>query len=121
MRAEPSADAILVRIHVGRRRSWPLRLPPAPPSCDLTVSVSHPALATVDAADLVASGYRLVGVVPAPLDGARYVDVLVPRTVLASEPEWWRSLLEVADRAFDLQHGPVRNVLAGVLASHATG
>jgi hypothetical protein len=115
--------SVLVRV-AAPDRSWARRLPPVPAGHTLTVTVGHPDLLPVPADDLLGSGYRIVGVAAEHRPVGWTIDVLVPAEVRAADPDWWRELLGVAERVFDLRLGPVQRVLAAELDLHlraATG
>jgi hypothetical protein len=130
-RGSPATDE--VEVHAGPRelpegtllvrvpaadRSWARHLPPVPGGRTLTVTVGHADLAPVPADDLVASGYRIVGVASDHRPLGRLVDVCVPPDLRAGHPGWWVSLVERADRVFDPRLGPVARVLAAELDLH---
>lgn len=111
--ATPDATSgpVLVRVFA-HGPSWPRTLPTVPAGATVAATVSDAAIAAVPTEDLVGSGYRIVGVVPGlPAGSGAVVDLLVPTTLAATHPVWWRQLLGVAERAFDLSLGPVRYVL----------
>ena len=108
--------AVLARVPATDRR-WVSTLPPAPLGRTLTVSVGRPGLLPVAADELVAAGYRVVGVAGGPEGG--HVDVLVPMELRRTDPDWWADLVQRAARVFDLRMGPVRFVLAAELELHA--
>lgn len=102
-----------------RGSGWVRRLPVVPRGDTVTVTVSTEPLRHVPADDLVSHGYRLVGVHgTGRRDTTAVADVLVPRELQLAHPTWWRQLLDVADRAFDCELGPVRVVLGAELALH---
>lgn len=112
--------SLLVRV-AAAGPAWIASVPALPRGAATVVSatVSDAALAEIPADELVARGYRLAGVVPAPLDLAGdAVDLLVPAALRETHPDWWAALLACADRAFDLDLGPVRVLLAPSLAAH---
>ena len=111
---------VLVRVRASDR-GWAARLPQVPDGRTLTVTVGHPGLLPVPADDLVRNGYRLVGVAAEHHPIGRSVDVLVPPDLQREHPEWWRGLLDRAERVFDLRLGPVQRVLAVELGLHRTG
>lgn len=108
---------LLVRVSV-TDRGWARTLPPVPDGRTLTVTVGQADLAPVPADDLVASGYRIVGVAAEDRPLGRLVDVCVPPDLRAAHPRWWASLAGRADRIFDPRMGPVARVLAAELAMH---
>lgn len=108
---------LLVRVAVSDR-GWARTLPVVPGGRTLTVTVGQADLAPVPADDLVASGYRIVGVASDHRPLGRLVDVCVPPDLREDHPTWWRSLAERAERIFDPRLGPVARVLAAELALH---
>lgn len=108
---------VLVRVRV-RDRNWAASLPAVPAGEPLTVSVGDPTLLPTPADDLVAGGYRIVGVASERASIGRSVDVLVPAALRHSYPGWWQRFAPLAERVFDLRLGPVRRILAGQLALH---
>lgn len=118
-RLAPPPGAMLVRVRADGP-TWIDRVPSVPAGNVVTVSVSDPALREVASEDLLRCGYRIVGVHPwrAATDGHATVDLLVTAQLVESSPAWWRALLSVADRAFDLRLGPVQRVLGQEIALH---
>lgn len=118
-RLAPPPGAVLVRTRADGP-DWLDRLPAVPAGQHVTVSVSHLELRAVSAGLLLERGYRIVGVHPwrAATDGHGSVDLLVHADLIASAPDWWRGLVAIADRAFDLRHGPVQRVLGDEIALH---
>lgn len=118
-RLAPPPGAVLVRVRA-RDAGWVRRLPPVPGRDRVTVSVSSPALRDVAPADLLATGYRIVGVHPwrVATDDHGSVDLLVTAAQIDRHPVWWQDLVAVAERAFDLRHGPVQRVLGDEIALH---
>lgn len=108
---------LLVRV-AAADRGWPRTLPPVPGGRTLTVTVGLADLAPVPADDLVASGYRIVGVAADHRPLGRLVDVCVPPDLREDFPRWWEDLVSRADRIFDPRLGPVARVLAAELALH---
>lgn len=108
---------LLVRV-AATDRGWARRLPPVPGRWTLTVTVGRSDLAPVPADDLVAGGYRIVGVAAAHRPLGPLVDVCVPPQLRAAHPAWWRELVHLADRVFDPRLGPVARVLAAELDLH---
>jgi hypothetical protein len=110
--------AVLVRVFA-HGLSWVRSLPAVPVGTTVTVTVSSERLRRVPADDLVSQGYRIVGVHPdRPRGRGDVVDLFVTAELQAARPDWFRELLEVADRAFDCELGPVRHLLGGQLALH---
>lgn len=112
---EQPPGAALVRI-AAIGGEWLDRVPIVPRGRTLTVTVGRSEHRDVSAPTLAERGYRIVGGVG---DGAPHVDVLVEIALAQAEPAWFRSLLAVADRAFDLRLGPVQALLGPTLAVHA--
>ncbi|WP_052667233.1 hypothetical protein [Nitriliruptor alkaliphilus] len=108
---------LLVRVPA-TDRGWARTLPRVPAGRTLTVTVGLAELAPVPADDLVASGYRIVGVAADHRPLGRLVDVCVPPDLREAHPAWWASLAARADRIFDPRLGPVARVLAAELALH---
>jgi hypothetical protein len=113
----PTDGSVLVRI-AAPDRAWARRLPPVPADRTLTVTVGHAALLPVPVDDLVGGGYRIVGVAAEHRPVGRTVDVLVPADLRRDHPAWWTELVGMAERVFDLRHGPVQRVLAAELDLH---
>ena len=116
-RLAPPPGALLVRVAT-TGPSWIDRLPPVPGQHEITVSLSDPTQREIPSARLAASGYRIVGCHPNHTDT---VDLLVPAAVIADHREWWREVLAVADRAFDLRLGPVQRILGAEISLHLRG
>lgn len=108
---------LLVRV-AATDRGWARTLPRVPDGRTLTVTVGQADLAPVPADDLVASGYRIVGVAAAHRPLGRLVDVCVPPDLREEHPSWWSALAARAERIFDPRMGPVARVLAAELAMH---
>jgi hypothetical protein len=116
-RLAPPPGALLVRVAT-TGPSWVGRLPPVPGGLEITVSVSAPDQREIPSDRLAASGYRIVGCHP---NRTGTVDLLVPASVIAAHPDWWRQVLAVADRAFDLRLGPVQRILGAEISLHLRG
>lgn len=98
--------------------AWVERLPPAPGSEPLTVSFDDIELAARDRTAVDELGYTVVGT--GGIGHARDVaHVLVPLPAVERHPRWWRALLDLAARVYDLRFGPVKLALADVLRVHA--
>lgn len=70
--------------------------------------------------DLTRLGYIVVGTHPRRGPGPHpAVDLLVPPRAQLACPVWFQDLTTLSSRAFSLDHGPVRLVLADELALHA--
>lgn len=113
----PSDGSVLVRVRANGP-DWISRLPVVPADRVLTVTVGHPCLLPVAADDLIAGGYRIVGATDEERSFGSCVDVFVPASLREDHPHWWRRLVDVADRVFDLRMGPVRAVLGEELELH---
>lgn len=113
----PPPGAVLVRTRA-TGPGWVTGLPVVPTGHLVTASVGDPRLREVPAADLLATGYRVVGVHAATEADRWSVDLLVRADLVAAHPRWWQHLVAVADRAFDLRHGPVQRVLGREIALH---
>lgn len=120
-RLAPPPGAVLVRVRADTP-AWIDRLPVVPGNGIVTVSVSDPSLREVSSGALSRGGYRIVGVHPwrPATDGHGSVDLLVTSLLIESHPGWWRDLLMIADRAFDLRLGPVQRVLGQEIVLHLT-
>lgn len=118
-RLAPPPGAVLVRVRA-ESPDWIHRVPALPDDEVVTVSVSDVGLRDVAPQDLLDRGYRIVGVHPwrAATEGHGAVDLMVTARLVEAHPEWWKRLLGVADRAFDLRLGPVQRVLGQEIALH---
>ena len=113
----PTDGAVIVRLRapdVG----WISELPVVPGSRTLTVTVGRADLLPVPTEELLARGYRLVGVAAEHRPIGPTVDVMVPAGLREDEPEWWAQFESLAERVFDLRMGPVRFVLAAEIDVH---
>lgn len=117
----PPPGAVLVRVRA-ETTAWIDHLPPVPADGVVTVSVSDPSLREVPSAALERAGYRVVGIHPwrPATDDHGSVDLLVTSLLIERHPAWWRGLLRIADRAFDLRLGPVQRVLGQEIVLHLT-
>lgn len=115
----PPPGAVLVRVPA-HGQGWAARLPAVPRGRVLTVTVGHDSLLPVPVDDLIAGGYRIVGVADTRRPVGDYVDVLVPGDLREGEPGWWQRLVAAADRVFDLRMGPVRALLGPEIDLHLT-
>jgi hypothetical protein len=97
--------------------SWVERLPPAPGSGPVSVSFDDVELAARDRTAVTDLGYVVVGTA-----GVRHTDdvahLLVSQAVVERHARWWRALLDLAARVYDLRFGPVQFALADVLRLH---
>jgi hypothetical protein len=112
----PPEGAVLVRVPA-EGPEWAARLPVVPTATVLTVTVNDASLVPVPVDDLIAGGYRIVGVAGRDRP-VRCVDVLVPAALREAEPIWWEALRGMAARVFDLRMGPVLAVLGEELDRH---
>jgi hypothetical protein len=98
-------------------RSWIERLPPAPATHPVTVSFDDVELAARDRTAVTDLGYGVVGIA-----GVGHVTdvahLLVPLRAVERHPRWWRTMLDLASRVYDLRFGPVQMALGDVLALH---
>lgn len=115
----PPDGSVLVRVSADGPQ-WASRLPMVPTTAVLTVTVNDAALVPVPVDDLIAGGYRIVGVADPDRPLGACVDVLVPGDLRDAEPEWWGRLRAISSRIFDLRMGPVLAVLGDELEQHLT-
>lgn len=120
-RHRPRADGgpgggLLVRRPV--TPGWLGKLPQAPPSVEVTVSLTDATAAIRHAAELAALGYVPVGAAGCPADDEGSADFLVPRAVAAARKGWLRELLGPEGRLYEPAMGPVRALLGGILEAH---
>lgn len=106
--------AAIVRLH-GAGPDWLERVPAVPAPHLLTVTTTTPGQRDVTSALLAGRGYRIAGMLRSE---APHVDILVPIMVAQTEADFFRQLLRVADRAFDLRLGPVQAFLGPAIAGH---
>jgi hypothetical protein len=97
--------------------TWSVGLPHAPHPWGPTVSILGERRDR-ESADLARRGYRLVGIGPARAGADRTADLLVPEALRDEAPQWWRPVLLLAQRVFDLRMGPVVWALEEVLRVH---
>lgn len=97
--------------------AWIEHLPPAPANHDVRISFDSARFVARDQQAVTELGYPCVGVgvVTHTSDVAH---LLVPIDVVTSHPRWWRALLDLARRVYDLRFGPVQIALRDVLARH---
>ena len=114
---QPPDGAVLVRVPA-QGPTWASRLPVVPTSAVLTVTVNDPGLVPVPVDDLIAGGYRIVGVAGPRQRPVPCVDVLVPAALREEQAAWWAELHGMASRVFDLRMGPVLAVLGEELDRH---
>lgn len=98
--------------------SWVERLPPSPASESVSMSFDDVELAARDRTAVTDLGYVVVGTA-----GVGHTDdvahLLVTQAVVERHTRWWRALLDLAARVYDLRFGPVQFALADVLRLHA--
>jgi hypothetical protein len=98
--------------------SWVERLPPAPGNGPVSVSFDDVELAARDRTAVTDLGYVVVGTAGVRHAG-EVAHLLVPQAVVERHTRWWRALLDLATRVYDLRFGPVQFALADVLRLHA--
>lgn len=113
---DASVGGLLVRRPA--RPGWLRTVPQAPPSAQVTVSLTNATAAIRHAAELAERGYVSVGAAGCPNDGEGWADFVVPRSVATSEQDWLRELLGPEGRLYEPAMGPVRALLGGVLEAH---
>ncbi len=113
----PTEGAVIVRLRA-EDRGWIGELPVVPGARTLTVTVGRADLLPVPVEELLARGYRLVGVAAEHRPIGPTVDVLVPASLREEASDWWEQLEPLAERVFDLRMGPVRLVLAAEIDVH---
>jgi hypothetical protein len=100
--------------------TWIEDLPPAPANRHITVSFDSARYVARDRGAVEQLGYIPVGV--GTVGHVRDVaHLLVSLDVVNGHPRWWRALLDLAQRVYDLRFGPVQIALSEVLAKHHTG
>ena len=97
--------------------SWIERLPPAPASHAVTVSFDDVELAARDRTAVTDLGYAVVGTAGVG-HAADVAHPLVPLRTTERHPRWWRTMVDLASRIYDLRFGPVQMALTEVLALH---
>lgn len=113
--APTASGPVLVRVPADTVE-WVLTLPTVPDGERLGATVGDADLLHAAGA-LAERGYDLLAAVAGRWPG-RHVDLLVPPLLRASHPRWFAALLLVAERVFDLRHGPVHVALRAELAAH---
>lgn len=100
--------------------AWVERLPPVPGgrrAIPVTLSFDDLELAARDRTAVTDLGYLTIGTA-----GVGHVTdvahLLVVTAAADDHPRWWRTLLDLADRVYDLRFGPVQMALRDVLALH---
>jgi hypothetical protein len=101
--------------------TWIEDLPPAPANRTITLSFDNARHLARDEQAVEQLGYVGVGVgTVGHVDDVAHL--LVPMAIVNDHPRWWRALLDLAQRVYDLRFGPVQLALRDVLARHhATG
>lgn len=112
----PTDGTVIVRLRA-EDQGWIHQLPVVR-GRSLTVTVGRADLLPVPAEELLARGYRLVGVAAEHRPIGPAVDVMVPASLREEQPGWWAQLEPLAERVFDLRMGPVRQVLAAEIDVH---
>jgi hypothetical protein len=98
--------------------AWVEQLPPAPSTRTITLSFDDIELAARDRTAIDDLGYSVVG--PGAVRHAHDVaHLLVPLSAVEEHPRWWRAVLDLATRVYDLRFGPVQLALSDVLRAHA--
>ena len=97
--------------------TWIEDLPPAPANRHITLSFDSARFMARDQRAVEQLGYVTVGVgtVGHVQDVAH---LLIPLEIVNAHPRWWRALLDLAQRVYDLRFGPVQLALREVLARH---
>jgi hypothetical protein len=98
--------------------TWVERLPPAPSTRSVTVSFDDLELAARDRTAVDDLGYTVVGT-GAVRHTHDVAHLLVPLSAVEDHPRWWRAVLDLATRVYDLRFGPVQLALSEVLRAHA--
>lgn len=97
--------------------AWVEQLPPAPSTRPVTISFDDLELAARDRTAVDDLGYTVVGTAT-----VRHADdvahLLVPLSAIEDHPRWWRAVLDLAERVYDLRFGPVQLALVDVLRAH---
>jgi hypothetical protein len=99
--------------------TWIEDLPPTPANRHITLSFDSARFVARDQQTVEQLGYVSVGV--GTVGHVRDVaHLLVPVEIVNDHPRWWRALLDLAQRVYDLRFGPVQLALRDVLARHHT-
>jgi hypothetical protein len=97
--------------------AWIEDLPPAPANRHITMSFDSARFVARDQRAVQQLGYVGVGV--GAVGHVRDVaHLLVSLEIVNGHPRWWRALLDLAQRVYDLRFGPVQLALRDVLARH---
>ena len=97
--------------------SWIEDLPPAPATSPVTMTFDAETLAARDADAIEELGYRYAGTA-AVRHIQQVAHVTVSWDLVKRHPRWWRALLDLAHRVYDLRFGPVQHALRDVLGVH---
>jgi len=97
--------------------TWIEDLPPAPANRLISVSFDSARFVARDRQAVEELGYVCVGVGVAG-HVSDVAHLLVTPDVIEAHTRWWRALLDLAQRVYDLRFGPVQMVLRDVLALH---
>jgi hypothetical protein len=97
--------------------TWIEDLPPAPANRHITLSFDSARFVARDQRAVEQLGYVTVGVgtVGHVQDVAH---LLISLEIVNAHPRWWRALLDLAQRVYDLRFGPVQLALRDVLTRH---
>lgn len=110
--------SLCVEIRV-EKPTWIEDLPPAPANRRISISFDSARYVARDRAAVEQLGYTNVGV--GTIAHVRDVaHLLVSLDIIQGHPRWWRALLDLAQRVYDLRFGPVQVALRDVLAKHHT-
>ena len=97
--------------------TWIEDLPPAPANRHITLSFDSARYVARDQQTVEQLGYVNVGVGTVS-HVSDVVHLLVPLQIVNDHPRWWRALLDLSHRVYDLRFGPVQLALREVLARH---
>jgi hypothetical protein len=97
--------------------TWLEDLPPAPADHHISVSFDSARFVARDQQAVEELGYRCVGVGVVGHTGD-VAHLLVPLHIVEAHTRWWRALIDLAQRVYDLRFGPVQLALRDVLARH---
>lgn len=97
--------------------TWIEDLPPVPADHHVSVSFDSSASVARDRRAVEELGYVCVGV-----GAVRHVSdvahLLVAPDIVEAHTRWWRTMLDLAQRVYDLRFGPVQMALRDVLVAH---
>lgn len=97
--------------------TWIEDLPPAPANRHISLSFDSARFVARDRQAVEELGYTCVGV-GAVGHVSDVAHLLVAPDVVDGHTRWWRALLDLAQRVYDLRFGPVQMALRDVLAQH---